>query len=207
MSTSPKVVIGLPSCGTIRVETATSIAYMLSNSQVVYNIFTPISCYIHDSREATGEHALNLKADYVLFIDSDMKFPENALSVLMSRNVDIIGAMYNFRSFPKKSVIKLDDKYSEECKSEATGNENEIYATLKDSTRPFRCAALGGGFTLIKTDVFRKLPQPWFFFEFSRIPNKAVGEDVWFCNLARKHGYEVWADPTIEVGHIGATVF
>jgi hypothetical protein len=118
-----------------------------------------------------------------------MIFPENALSMLLSRKVDVIGVNYNYRKLPIRSVTILDQ-------------------SIPDSlTEPFQCLVAGTGFMLIKTEIFKKLPEPWFFFNSSTTTSEMTGEDVWFCNLARVHNFDVWVDPTIKVGHVGTAVF
>jgi len=57
---------------------------------------------------------------------------------------------------------------------------------------------------LIKTPVLEKIGAPWF--EFSYEPER-VGEDVNFCRKARKAGYNIWVDPTIQVRHLGEYAF
>lgn len=57
------------------------------------------------------------------------------------------------------------------------------------------------GFLLINTDVFRKIGEPYFSF------NNAESEDMYFCQKAIAHGYKVWCDPSIQIGHLGTAVF
>ena len=51
--------------------------------------------------------------------------------------------------------------------------------------------------------VFKKLSHPWFFYEHDDKGNLTVGDDAWFCRKARKAGFKIYCDPTIEVGHVG----
>jgi hypothetical protein len=184
-----KIMIGLPSLGTIRVETTVALCYMLANSSTHYILYTPVSCYIHESRNDIIRQAIKYDAKYVLFVDSDMIFPENALDTLVSRDVDIIGVNYNYKTYPSRFVTILDK-------------------TIPDSiTEPFKCLVAGTGFMLIKTEIFKKLPEPWFFFNPSTTTSEMMGEDVWFCNLARINDFDIWVDPTIKVGHIGTVIF
>ena len=53
---------------------------------------------------------------------------------------------------------------------------------------------------MIKTDVLRKTPKPWFF------GMEQTGEDVAFCTKAKKHGATVWMDTSIKLGHLGASI-
>lgn len=201
-----KIVVGLPSCGLIRVETAKDMMLMLANtSNIIFDIATPVSCYVHMNRERCVEHALQAGADYLLFIDSDMTFKEDSLARLLTLNVDIASVTYNMRGYPKCSVIKLDKIYDKEYAVDASVTERPI--PLEKIKNPFRCAAAGTGFMLIKMAVFRKITRPWFFFTPELDGLKATGEDVFFCGKARDVGFDIWIDPSIRVGHIGSVVF
>lgn len=202
-----KVMIGLPSCGTVRVETARDMAVMLANTGVplIFDIALPQSCYIHMNRERCVEYALEMGADYLLFIDSDMTFQPDALARLLKLDVDIASVTYNMRKLPKCSVVKLVDEYAEEYKVPDTVIERPI--PLEKIPRPFRCGAAGTGFMLIKMGVFKKIERPWFFFTPQLAGEEAMGEDIYFCNKARVAGYDIWIDPSVRVGHIGSIVF
>jgi hypothetical protein len=69
------------------------------------------------------------------------------------------------------------------------------------------CEGVATGFLLIKTDVFKKLKHPYFFWESGKDGEVTVGEDFWFCKKAKKAGYELWVDLLVEVKHIGDYLF
>jgi GT2 family glycosyltransferase len=196
-----KIVVGLPSCGLVRVETVVSLSNMLANSQVAYQLYAPMSCYIHMNREETVKKALADEADYILFVDADMEFPYDALTKLLTMDKDIASVTYNFRELPKRSIVKLDEKYDSDYAVDDSVTERPI--PLNKINNPFRCASAGTGLMLIKVDVFRKMQRPWFFFTPETDTQGAGGEDVWFCDRAREYGYEIWIDPSIQVDHIG----
>lgn len=205
MNERKKILIGLPSNGFIRTETVTSLLYMMANSPVEYTMFTPMSCYIHMNREICVKIALEMNADYVLFVDADMIFPENSLNKLLNLNVDIASVTYNFRELPKRSVVSLDEKYDEDYIIDDSVTERPI--PLEKIKNPFRCKSAGTGLMLIKTEVFRNIPKPWFFFQPETDTQGAIGEDTWFCDKAIEHNYEIWIDPSIKVDHIGTMVY
>lgn len=203
----PKIVVGMPTGGFVRVETVYHLVCMLAETPCQYQMSNPVSCYIHMNRTDVVKHALAIEAEYVLFIDPDMTFPSDALKKLLALNKDIASVTYNFRKHPICSVVKLLPEYDADYQDVEPGTQAPI--PLEKIRSPFRCGAAGTGFMLIKTNVFKKLPQPWFFFEYEdeEIGKPPVGEDVWFCNKAREIGYEVWIDPSIKMGHIGTVIF
>jgi hypothetical protein len=61
---------------------------------------------------------------------------------------------------------------------------------------------------MIKTEVFAKLEEPYFYFE--QLPdNKILGEDIYFCIKAKDVGIETWVDHELSMGirHIGAYTY
>jgi 2-polyprenyl-3-methyl-5-hydroxy-6-metoxy-1,4-benzoquinol methylase len=62
-----------------------------------------------------------------------------------------------------------------------------------------RVDVAGGGCLLVKMRVFDRLTQPYFAPEFE------YGTDVQLCRQAAEKGFEVWADTSIELGHLKPT--
>ncbi|GAI66965.1 unnamed protein product, partial [marine sediment metagenome] len=69
------------------------------------------------------------------------------------------------------------------------------YATLEGNDGLVKIGGAGAGFLLVKREVFEKIPYPWFSFE-------RGGEDLYFCDKARRHGFEIWADMSVLLGHL-----
>jgi hypothetical protein len=186
----PKILIGIPTMGSVRIEMMSSLIYVLMNTPAECALYTPISCYVHMNREEIVKKALQTEADYIFFVDTDMKFPQDTLTKLLSMNVDIVGAVYNQRKSPPTSVVIQLDPPVDRLPNE-----------------PIKVRAVGTGLLLVKIDVFKKMSRPWFFFEPELDDQKAVGEDVWFCDKAREMGYDIWIEPSIVTGHVGEVIF
>ena len=48
------------------------------------------------------------------------------------------------------------------------------------------------------------MQKPYFDFNYK---GKEVGEGVYFCLKAKDAGYEIWCDPTMDIGHIGEYIY
>jgi len=165
----------------MKAKTAHSIACNIIKNSCVSNFIMRQGGDIVSARGKIVEMAIEQGATHVLFVDSDMQFPEDALERLLAHNLDIVGVEYNKRCLPLTPVQKPLDTPSD---------------TL------YKCEYVGTGLMLINLKVFKKIPQPWF--NFGRKGTEVViGEDVWFCNTARDAGFDVWCDPTLEVKHLG----
>ena len=163
-------------------------AHKLHDSELAFRV----SSDIVGNRNFLVRYAIKGGFSHILFVDSDISFPDDALARLFEHDKDIVGAPYNKRSMPIETTVKFLD--------------NEGYPTKDKMDMPdrlFRCAAMGLGMVLIKTSVFEKIPMPWFQFEYDEQGQQINGEDVWFFIRALNAGFDVWCDPLIEAAHHG----
>lgn len=58
--------------------------------------------------------------------------------------------------------------------------------------------AAGSACTLINTEVFKKLKQPYYYYH-----NHLFSSDLTFSMNVKKLGYNIWVDRTLKTGHIG----
>lgn len=183
-----KVVIGLPCTEMMKSKTAHAIgALALHSADKVIDFLMIQSCDIASSRMWLTHEALKKEATHLLFVDSDMLFPSDALEQLLARGKDIIGVEYHKRKFPLETVT-------------AYFPDGE-----KSETEPFKVGVAGTGLMLINLEVFKnpKMDKNWFSFGRNSEGKNVIGEDGWFCNTARDAGYDIWVDPVIKVLHLG----
>ena len=167
------VLIGLPTTGLVKSMTAYDLFSLGQHTKAVLEVIN--SCNVPKNRNFLAKLAVSGNYSHLLSIDSDMRFPPDTLERLLARDKDIIGVPYYKRQLP------LEPTY---------------LPVSQESDDLYECVHMGTGMLLIKTEVFKKLPQPWFDYV-------DMGSDRHFCRLARQHGYKVWADPTIKINHIG----
>lgn len=184
-----KICIGMPTAGSIKTMTAFSLFKTAKHFKDIHLIVKETSL-VHQSREEIAREVIQTDCTHLLFIDSDMVFEPEDIEKLLKRDKDIIGAPYNYRFLPPKLTVKIQDEQG-----------NKVLKEMPDGT--IECYAVCTGFMLIKTEVFRNIPHPWFFFEQDKKGKLICGEDVWFCRQARKAGYKIYFDPTTNVKHIG----
>ena len=150
---------------------------------------------IFDQREKLAQMALDAGADYILWIDSDMRFPCDAIDRMVGHGLPIIAANYSTRRLPLRPVAALNP--------EGTA----YHHTVRGSQKLEMVAHVGMGFMLVKREVFEKLPKPWFLMSVGdHIPGGLEGEDVYFCRKAAEHGFPTFVDDMVshQVRHIGA---
>ena len=178
--------------GTVKTKTMFSVAQLIKKYPDS-NLVTWEGCNVHQARINIVKEAQKGDCTHLLFVDSDMVFKPETVEKLLGYDKDIVGADYNMRELPLKSTVKIHDKQG-----------NQIFEPSTDKL--YECVAIGTGFMLIKMEVFKKLTYPWFFYEQDR-NEMTMGSDMWFCNKAREFDYQIWADPTLAVGHIGDYIY
>ena len=182
-----KITLALPTNRGFKPETTESALRMVS-AETKYNwhIICPTKGYtISEQRNYIAVQAIKNGSDYLLMIDDDMTFPPNTLEKLLSYRKDIIGV-----------------------NSHPTAGESKTYEPIgEEKDGLIECNKVGTGIILIKTEIFNKIPRPWFSFKNSELGNTINGEDWMFCLRAREAGFKIWVDVSLEIGHIGQTIF
>lgn len=136
----------------------------------------PIGIYIANLRQSAAKAAQQLGASHLLFIDADMRFPEDTLDRLLAHDTAIVAANYVQRTMPEWWVAR--------SKGEPLSS---VGRTGLDPVEFVGC-----GVMLIRTAVFDALPTPAFSTPWE--DHTHVGEDVYFCRLAWLAGFGVWVD-------------
>lgn len=134
---------------------------------------------------------------HILFLDADSVFPEDIIQKLVAMDVAIAAGLQFHKKLPYAPIPLIADP--------GQGERPYIYhaANIQDKISPVECDAVGMGATLIKRELFERIPRPWFEYQMSRVaPRRDVSEDMAFCQKARALGYKIWVDPTAIVGHL-----
>lgn len=154
---------------------------------------------IYTSRNALATQAIQMNADYVFWLDSDMVFKPDTLvrmmDTLRKNDIDILTGLY-FRRVPPYTPVLYNVLDIEGVKADFSE-----FDQIPDKL--FEVGACGFGCVLMKTDVFFDV-QGKFGNMFAPIGNN--GEDVAFCWRARECGYKVICDPSVICGHVGYSV-
>jgi len=187
-----QILIGVPCLDFIRSETVASLFQATAGIDCPAKLAIHKSCYIHDARNKIVENAIDNKATHVMFIDSDMQFGMDSIARLLAHDVDIVGGLYYRRQAPHLPTISqlVDEKI--------------VVPNKFPKDKLFKVWAIATGFLLVKTEVFKSLTPPYFFF--GNYKTNVMGEDTYFCWKANKK-FDIWCDPTIDLGHVGEETF
>lgn len=156
----------------------------------------------------------NPQATHYMFIDSDIRFPENAIFQMLTENVDIISAAYPKKSLPVQYAINLK-------------SQTKLRGNL------FTVDTAATGFLMYKKEVWEKLisahPETKYVDDIglgyaangqaygdhmynifaSDVDSQGhlLSEDWWFSRLCTELGYDIWIHGGINLSHIGAYEF
>jgi hypothetical protein len=161
------------------------------------HVFMDASTILLTQRERLATAAVELGAEYALWLDSDMVFPSTTAVRLMSHNEPVVAANYVRRQKPYKGVAY-----------KTIGDwENPLSFDVQDELVPV--AGIGMGCILTKVSIFKELSKPWFDFQWSPESNDFLGEDMYLCQKIANAGYTVKVDTVLsqEMHHLGTFAF
>lgn len=194
----------LTSVGNKPYATHLQFAYKLAkdNPEFQFILFTPYRVTIADFRNRSAEAALEVGAEYIMFIDDDailLSFP-SAFKELKKWDKHIISPIYFVRGFPFHPMFF---KASKDPDMIRVGKGLEFYDDFRESGEIdkdglLEVQALGCHCTLIKTEVFSALEKPYF------LTTMHNTEDVYFCMKCRDYieNIEIFIDTKETVGHL-----
>jgi hypothetical protein len=160
------------------------------------------------ARNLLAQDMLESDCTDLLFVDSDINFEPDDIFRLMAWGSD-----------PKKGIIAGVPRTRSETKVYiATLNHDKNNDLTMNGMGLVRADRVATAFMLVRRDVFETLAREhpeWQYddhksnrrltamFDFMLTEEGYIGEDYLFCDRARAHGFEVWIDPTIKLGHMG----
>jgi 2-polyprenyl-3-methyl-5-hydroxy-6-metoxy-1,4-benzoquinol methylase len=207
MKDKPLVVIGILCYETVPPEILEDwmrFAYHCGRRLPQYNFILGIKTKTEQfrARNALVTSAQQVNADYLLMLDDDMVINPFAASGLVEGKIspvddydlvdrlikhdkDICGVLY----------YQKESNCSPVLMTEIEGGfrflrDDEVTHGLQ------RVSVAGGGCLMIKMRVFDHITFPFF------APEHEQGTDIQLCSQAAKKGMEVWADTSIELGHL-----
>lgn len=197
-----KIAVGVCSGDMVHAQFMQSLALMMAECAAsgleiaLSNVRASEICY---GRYIVAHTALKLDASHLLFIDSDMRFPNYALKRLLAHKKSVVGITYSQRRSPRGFThVSLDGSQSVDLQSPV-----------------FEVQSLGCGLMLIDMQVLRELQPPYFWPVFHSekvLPDGSHGhtsEDVAFCESTRAQGFRIFCDGplSLECRHCGTFEF
>jgi hypothetical protein len=195
-----KLAVLIPCRDTLHSAHALCLAEMIklnTMNDIDTHVFMDASTILLTQRERLATEAVNLGAEYLLWLDSDITFPATTAMRLMAHDEPVVACNYIRRQLPAKGVAY-----------EIIGDWNnplpfDIYNHLVE------VQGVGMGCMLMRTEIFSQIPKPWFEFGWSPDSNDHLGEDMILCQKMAAAGYSVKIDSQLsqELRHLGTWAF
>lgn len=192
-----KVFIAIPCMDEMPVDFVRSLVGLRSVGHVSVNFLA--GALVYASRDELMKRAVMEEADYILWLDSDMVFKSDLLIDLMKHmdeGKDFVSGIYHKRKPPFNPVIYKTIRLG------MTDDERVVEEYDDYPDEPFQIDACGFGVVLHKIQIAKDMLENGGAFQ----PLPGYGEDISFCIRAKRLGYDMWADPKIQAGHIAKTV-
>lgn len=215
-----RIAICTPCAGDVAAEYAYSLAKLVARTAQMrfeYNgtmlsptieLFMRSSSVLPQLRNMLVQDAIGWGADYLFWLDSDHKFPDDTLLRLLSLSLPVVGANYPRRVPPHHATaVGLDGR--------------PVLTTAESAARGeiVPVASMGLGCCLIGMSVIDRLRAhaqatgadsiwPLFALETVGDGTKIVGEDVYFFRKLRAAGIDVHVDQMASwnIGHVHGRV-
>lgn len=207
-----KVAVGIPSNGLWVADFATcfcnlilhfnTVRVMDYKTQVLQTISSKGSI-LPKQRMEVVKAALDMEADYLLWLDSDHTFPRDLLHRLIARQKDVIAINCVTKKIPSTPTARYKPK-----EGESVVMSPPVF-TDPDSPEVEKVWRVGCGIMLVNMKVFRKIGHKVFHMFYREDVGTYQGEDWSMCEAMEKAGFEIWVDHVLsdKVGHVGQYEF
>ena len=171
------------------VECLTKLIRRLDEDGVDYEVQFQGGTLVYVGRDRLAKMAIDKGFTHMLWLDSDMIFTEELLDCLMFSGKPFVTGIAHGRRPPHMSCLfneiwpKVDRWEGHDYPS----------STFKVKGCGFACVLIE---TKIIEMVYTRNGTAFF-------PMRELGEDLAFCKRAADCGCEIWAEPTVQLGHIG----
>lgn len=160
---------------------------------------------IYEARNLIANNAIRCGFDRVMWLDSDMIIPRDAmvrLSKEMDTGKDYVTAMYYKRKPPINPVVCDQVKWF----VHPDGNVETSATSYVDypQDQVFEIAGSGFGCVMTSVDLLREVVEK---FGSPFTPMMGIGEDMAFCWRVARLGRKMYCDSRIQCGHVGQYVF
>lgn len=143
------------------------------------------------SRNSIVERSLERGSEWLLFLDDDHAFPVDHLGKLLAVEQPVVASLYAQRANPFLPIA-----YAEK-------DENGYWPLDLRHHGPLelvKVRAAGTGGMLIRSEVFRQIPAPWF------VHTTEKSEDLYFCDLLHDAGIPMYVHTGAVMGHIAPSI-
>lgn len=193
----PKIAVCLAALDTVQTFFAYDYAGMVAyTARAGFEVGRLIArgTYLYEQRETLADAVLAGDYTHAMWVDSDMRFPKDAILRLLKWQLPIVGAGYPSRHAPYLPVVAADFRTDERV---WTTHQHEGVAPV---------AGIGFGCLLVSREAIEAVKKPRFGSGWNSEQGQFLHEDMAFCYKASQEGFPVHIDHDLTklVKHIGS---
>ena len=190
------VVICIPSGDMVHTDFMLSLIHVMQKARVAgfrISVVNSKASIVAIGRNLAVKAGRETRAEWLLFLDSDMIFPAETIERLISHGRDVVGATYPRKILPLAFI----------------GNRLDGVPFSLADKGVIEATRMPAGCLLIKRDIFDRMQEPFFRCGYDEKSGEILGEDFWFSDRVRALGYSLWCDMELSrhVEHIGSYRF
>jgi len=155
------------------------------------------------ARNMIAHEMLDRGAEWVFFLDDDQMFKPNVLMNILKHPEDIVIGHTLMRCFLNGESFFRPIWSNTELFLPPFPQRprwDPVVEITLEANKMMRLTSGTGGGVLVRRRVFETMPFPWW--TIGQIYPDMFWEDIWFCQEARKAGFEIWGDPDVMFGHV-----
>lgn len=174
------------------VECLTKLIRRLDADGIEFEVIYQGGTLVYVSRDKLARKAIDGGFTHMLWLDADMIFTEDIVDDLMYCGKQFVAGIYHGRRAPHCS-----------CIFKKIWPDIDRWEGCEYPSSAFKIAGCGFGGILIDVQIVRAVFDRYgtaFF------PMRELGEDLTFCKRVAECGFEIWAEPSVHMGHIGHIV-
>lgn len=206
---NPSVMIAIPSTDNWKADFGMSLAGLMASLNKPLkggkrieriSLWNTKGSILSRSRQRLVEQAQSADVSHILFLDSDMIFPEWTLHRMLDVEQMIVAANCATKQLPSTPTARYYDPMT------VAGRQVYTMHLDKPVEEVWR---VGTGVMLINMKVFDKVPSPWFDITWNETLKDYTGEDWNFCAKVQNAGIPIHVDHVLSqhIGHIGSYTY
>lgn len=186
-----KVLLATPSSRDPKWGFVICLLRLIWQNEIPIGFYICMSSSLCENRREIVNYAREHDYSHIFWLDDDMVFPADTLKVLLEHDLPLVGCNCTTRKPPVVTTAVKDGVRV--ASAERSGLEE--------------VDVVGLAVMLTRTAIFGDLPEPWFATPFDKTGTERVylGEDVFFCRLAKHFGHKIMIDHDLsqKIGHVG----
>lgn len=149
-----------------------------------FYLYNPQRSSIDRTRNGAAKFALEIEANYLLFLDDDVIVPRDGLDKLLASSFSVTAGVTLIRGYPFYPML-FDFNTDPNCHyiTDWQGRSGDFPGAMEKSYKVFEeapCCAVGFSFCLIDVAVLRTISTPYF------MTGPNFTEDVYFCQKVNR---------------------